>query len=87
MYQNYELLTGPFAGGIIEEGCCILDVMWNELPTDLQRRALDWGYSHKPHLVQMSKSDLLEAWEDSWDCCPTDEEVNLRPLSEWEHLD
>jgi hypothetical protein len=92
---NWKLLTGCFAGSVIEEGK-ILDVPFNELDDDLQLRIRDWadsklsiiddgenwavpGGSDKP----ISLEDIKEQYEHSWESEETDEPVDLIPVSQW----
>jgi hypothetical protein len=39
----YKLITGIFAGNIIEEGMPILDVAFNQLDIDIQERIRYWA--------------------------------------------
>jgi hypothetical protein len=80
--DNYEFLSGPFAGSIVAEGTSVLDVPWEQLPEDLQSAALEWAESQGLGIAD--KAGLIEAWQCSWDSYPTDEEVTLRSMSEWQ---
>lgn len=84
--DNYELITGPFAGSIVAEGTKILDVPWDQLPDDLQSAALEWGSAQKSPITDGNAS-LIECWECIWDSYPTDEPVTLKSMSEWTMID
>lgn len=84
--NNYELLTGPFAGSIVAEGTQVLDVHWQQMPEDLKAAALEWAAS-RGRVVTNDKAELVEDWEGSWDSTPTEEAVTLRSMSEWDRLD
>jgi hypothetical protein len=81
---NYKLLTGPFAGSVVEEGQ-VLDVDWEDLDEDLQSRILEWAESEvknfNPDTDDMNL--VKQDYENSWDSEETDEDVDLKPLSEY----
>lgn len=75
---NYEYITGPFIGEVVEDGTAMLDVAWDELDEDMQDRILDWGYKH----LDRTKEDLMERYENSWESVETDKPVTLVSLKE-----
>jgi hypothetical protein len=81
--MNWKLLTGPFAGSVVEEGQ-VLDVDWEDLDEDLKERILVWATRQNsnfdPNTADMNL--IKEDYENSWESEETDEEVDLKPLSE-----
>lgn len=75
---NYKLLTGCFAGEIVAEGQ-LLDIDFDLMDGDLQDRI----YQFKSEKGIKSTASAIEEYENSWDDQETDEEVTLKPLSEW----
>lgn len=78
--MNYRLLTGPFAGSVVAEGQ-VLDIDWDGLDEDMQSRVKGWATDK--NLKFDSGNDMKEAYENSWESVETDEDVDLKPLSEW----
>jgi hypothetical protein len=78
--MNYELLTGPFAGETVAEGCRVLDVAFEDLDRDLQDRILNWAEVEGPF---SSGEVAKEAYEDSWDTWETEHVPTMKPVSEW----
>jgi hypothetical protein len=82
--ENYELITGPFAGEVVEEGA-VLDVPFSQLDEDMQARVRDHageGYEvggvwDRPvHL-----NDAVEDYENEWQSKPTTKPITMKPLS------
>ena len=80
--MNYKLLTGCFAGSIIEEGQCILDVTFEDLDNDTQEKIIDFGSLKYPNIFDME--DLKERYELSWDSEETEDEADLKSISQWQ---
>jgi len=82
---NYRLLTGVFAGEVVEEAREILDIPFCELDLDMQFRIK----SHKGmEPTEEFESAQEEEWgkqsyESSWESEETDQPVTLTPASEW----
>ena len=82
--MNYELLTGPFAGSIVEEGQQILDVDWEELDEDMQSRIETWAEQENIKIDDHTDMNLIkQSYENSWDSEETDQETDLKSVSEW----
>ncbi len=73
--MNYKLLTGCYAGSIVEEGQCVLDVPFEELDQDLQSRITYFGELEYPDIKDMN--ELKELYELSWQSEETEEESDL----------
>ena len=97
---NYKLLSGAFAGSIVEENQQILDVDFAELDDDMQLRIREWAeqqlgrkyiqiedgtnYARKGGSgFAISMNEIKEDYENSWDSEETDEDTDLKSLSEW----
>ena len=96
---NYKLLTGPFAGSIVEEGQ-ILDVDFSIMDEDMQLRIREWAeeqlgrkyieiddganYARKGGSdTAISMNEIKDDYENSWDSEETEEDADLKPMSEW----
>jgi hypothetical protein len=80
---NFILISGPFAGSVVAEGR-ILDIDFQEMDDDLQSRIRGWAehnYTRGGRVVHWD--EVCEEYENSWESEPTEEEVDLLPLSEW----
>lgn len=70
---RYELLTGPYAGEIVEEGqTFIVGTPFNQLDEDMQIRVREWA-EQKYKLASdesdfpVSLNQLVDDYENSWD--------------------
>ena len=96
---NYELLSGPFIGSVVEEGP-ILDVDFDKLDGDLQARIRSWaeGEVGRKYIIindecdfaykvdsdsPVSMNQIKEDYEQSWESEETEKDVDLIPVSEW----
>jgi hypothetical protein len=77
---NYKLVSGPFAGEVVAEGCRILDLPFEDLDEDLQGRILDWAELYGPF---PDSEAAKAAYEASWDSQEVDTAETMRPVSEW----
>lgn len=92
---NYELISGAFAGSIVEENQQILDVNFGDLDDDLKLRIRKWAetkyviidggsnYARKGFTIPVSLNEIKEDYENSWDSEKTDKDADLKSLSEW----
>jgi len=80
---NYLLITGCFEGEIVGEKQ-ILDVLYSDLDTDLQKWIQDYvkDATSMDGFEFLTPDDLKEAYEDSWQFKETDKPVTLKPVSE-----
>lgn len=61
--SKYEILTGPFAGEIVEEGdVFIADKNFEDLDLDMQERVNQFAEDHG-----IDKDSAVEKYELSWD--------------------
>lgn len=92
---NYEILTGPLAGEVAEEGQ-ILDLDYKDLPFDWKLMIVEWADENPkykriaPFFYQHSQSgrlvlldDIKADYETSWQTKETDSPPTIQPASNW----
>lgn len=79
MFPNYELITGPFAGSIVEEGQKVLDISYEEMDSHLKQRITEFAKDNE--IADMDEA--IDAYEASWESIKTNEEADLLSLSSW----